>query len=68
MSAVEDASFLQTWMLEMKQPTLTSFELINAEASQLIPMICVTDCMDLLEALVKPAVASISNRSMALYD
>jgi hypothetical protein len=67
MSAVEDASFLQTWMLEMKQPTLTSFELINAEASQLIPMICVTDCMDLLEALVKPAVASISNRSMALY-
>ena len=67
MDAVENGSFLQTWFLELQNPSLTSLELINASASMLVPMVCVTDCMDLMEALIKPAVASISNRSMALY-
>ena len=63
----EEASHIQTWLLELARPTLSTFELISAQDSSLVPIIGITDCHDLLDTLVKPTAPVLTNKAMFLY-
>ena len=66
-AATEEASFLQSWLLELRYPTWTPFQLLNAEPSQSIAIICVVDCKDLLDVLTKTALTAMTNKALILY-
>jgi hypothetical protein len=66
-AGIEEASLVQTFLLEIDQPHLSTLELINAEPSSLVPMIGTTDCHDLLDTLVKNTSPVLSNKAMQLY-
>ena len=67
MLALEEASFLQTWILELTFPRLTSLELLAASSDLLVPIVAVGDCKDAFDLFTKPAVPTPTNRSMTLY-
>ena len=67
MSGLEEASFLQTWMLELTYPRMTSLELLATPSSLLVPIVSVGDCMDAFDLFIKPTVPTPTNRSMTLY-
>jgi hypothetical protein len=58
---------LQTWLFELSHPTVSTFDMINADSADLVPIVGITDCKDLLDVLTKPAVTALTNRSMTLY-
>ena len=66
-AGAEDATHLQTWLYELDHPTASTFDIINAPPEDLVPIIGITDCKDLLDVLTKPAVTALTNRSMTLY-
>ena len=66
-AGAEEASHLQTWLYELSHPTVSTFDMINADSADLVPIIGITDCKDLLDVLTKPAVTALTNRSMTLY-
>ena len=67
MLALEEASFLRTWILELTFPRLTSLELLAASSDLLVPIVAVGDCKDAFDLFTKPAVPTPTNRSMTLY-
>jgi hypothetical protein len=67
MLGLEETSFLQTWLLELQQPQLTSAELIDAPSSLLWPIIAVGDCKDAFDMFTKPAFPTPVNRALTLY-
>jgi hypothetical protein len=66
-AATEEASHIQTWLHELEHPTLKTMELINAEPKDMIPIVGVVDCKDLLDVLCKTAVTAVSNKALTLY-
>jgi hypothetical protein len=42
-------------------------KLLHARGSELVPILSVTDCLDVLESLVKTAVPTPTNRALTLY-
>ena len=66
-SAIEEASLVQTFLFEVEHPYLSTLELINAEPLLLVPMIGVTDCHDLLDTLCKSTSPVLTNKAMQLY-
>ena len=66
-AASEEASFLQSWLFELRFPTLTTFQIINAEPTAYIAIVCVVDCKDLLDVLTKPVITAVTNKAMLLY-
>jgi hypothetical protein len=66
-AGVEEALFLQTWLQELQHPELSSRELLKIPGKNLIPIVAITDCMDLLESLTKTAVPTPTNRALTLY-
>ena len=66
-AGVEQSLFLQTWLWEFTQPVASTHSLINTNVSELVPIVGITDCQDLLENLIKPALPTPVNRSMTLY-
>ena len=64
---VEEASLLQTWLHELRNPGLTARDLLSVAPELLTPMDCGTDCNDLYEVLVKPAAPAPTNKSLTLY-
>jgi hypothetical protein len=67
MLGLEEASFLQTWLLELAHPCMTSTELINAPSSMLAPIVAVGDCKDAFDMFTKPAFPTPVNRALTLY-
>ena len=51
----------------MKFPNLKISDSIHADPKQMIPMIGITDCQDLLDVLCQSAVTSVTNKAMILY-
>jgi hypothetical protein len=66
-AATEEASHLQTWLYELKFPMLKTLEILNAEPRDMISIIGITDCKDLLDVLCKTAVTAVTNKAMTLY-
>ena len=66
-SGTEEATFLQTWLLELVSPQLSTMELINSGAETLVPIVGLTDCKDLLDVITKSAITAVSNKAMLLY-
>ncbi len=66
-NGIEESLFLQTWLLELSQPQLSVWDLLNAKSSALIPIVACTDCNDLYEVLISPAFPIPSNRALTLY-
>ena len=66
-AATEEASFLQSWFYELANPTVSTFDIINASPTLFIPIIGVVDCKDLLDVLTKSVVTGVTNRAMVLY-
>ena len=58
---------MQTWLHELQHPELSSRELLKIPGKNLIPIVAITDCMDLLESLTKTAVPTPVNRALTLY-
>ena len=58
---------MQTWLLELKSPQLSTSELINCGAEKLVPIIGLTDCKDLLDVITKSAITAVTNKAMLLY-
>ena len=67
-SGIESATFLQTYLLEIEVPGLSSLQLLEPEKHpQLIPIVLAPDCNDLYDVLSSAAQAGISNKHLALY-
>jgi hypothetical protein len=63
----EEALFLQTWLHEVRNPTLSARQLSSISGDKLIPIDICTDCKDLYEVLVKPATPNVTNKALVLY-
>jgi hypothetical protein len=66
-SGVEECLFLQTWLLELQQPSLTIWQLLDASSDQVTPIVACMDCEDLYATLVSPATPAPTNRALTLY-
>lgn len=65
---VESATFVQTFLLELHKPGLTSLQLLDPEAhTGTIKIVSCTDCNDLHDVLCAPAQPSCSNKHLSLY-
>jgi hypothetical protein len=67
MTGLEETSFIQTWLLELQFPHMSSAELINAESSLLVPITAIGDCKDAFDMFTKPAFPTPVNRALTLY-
>lgn len=67
MSALEEASFLQSWLLELTFPDMTTTELLNAPSNLHVPIVSVGDCKDAFDMFYSPGQPTPTNRSMTLY-
>jgi len=68
MSGIEESLFMQTWLYEMRFPSISSREMLKVPGKDHIPIIAVTDCNDVLESLIKTAVPTPVNRALTLYQ
>jgi hypothetical protein len=66
-NGIEECLFLQTWWLELSNPSLSVWDLLHAEGSQCLPIVACTDCNDLYEVLINPAFPLPTNRALTLY-
>ena len=65
---LESALFLQSYILELKNPGLTALELLRPEEQPgLVRIVSCTDCNDLHDVLMAPAQPSSSNKHLTLY-
>jgi hypothetical protein len=64
--AVEEGTFLQTFLHELQFPSLTASDLIRASPSDLVPIESAIDCNDLFDLLIKPGAPNLSNKSFML--
>jgi hypothetical protein len=67
MSGLEEASFIQTWILELTKPRLSVIELIDASPEHIAQIVSIGDCDDAFELLFNPGTPTPVNRSMTLY-
>ena len=65
--AIEEGFLLQTWLYELTHPSLDARQLLAIPASDLPPLVGVTDCEDLHAVLVKPAAPTPTNKSILLH-
>ena len=67
-ASVENATFVQTYYLELHNPSVTALQLLHPEKfAELIPIVTVSDCTDLHASLIAPAVTSSPNKHLGLY-
>jgi hypothetical protein len=66
-SSSEEAVNLQTFLHELKNPSLSANELLKARPEELNPIWTITDCEDLHQVLVKETAPVLSNKSMTLF-
>ena len=67
-AGIEAATFLQTYLLELQEPTLNKLDLLTPEKhSAIIPICSVSDCRDPHEVLTSPAQPTLSNKHLSLY-
>lgn len=68
-AGAEEALYIQSWLHELAQPTLSSWSLLDSSSKSngVIPIILVTDCRDVQSTLISPAITTPSNRALALY-
>ena len=66
-AGIEECLFLQTWLLELERPTLSIWELLDAPASMVTPIVACMDCEDLYATFVSPATPAPTNRALTLY-
>jgi hypothetical protein len=66
-SGVESGQFLQTWLAELLHPESSASDLLNMPGASLPPHDVGTDCNDLMENLLKPAMPQPAQKSLALY-
>jgi hypothetical protein len=67
MSGLEETSLIQTWLLELQFPLLSSAELIDAKPEWLVPIVAIGDCKDAFDMFTKPAFPTPVNRALTLY-
>ena len=63
----EEAVLLQSWLFELRFPSMTAMELLNTTGTEMSEIIPCTDCEDLHAVLVKPASPAPTNRSLVLH-
>ena len=66
-AACEEAAMIQTFLYEVQNPLATSLDMMNVDSSQLIPMVGLVDCHDLLDTLCRPTMPVLTNKAMTLY-
>ena len=66
-AACEEAAMIQTFLYEVQHPLATSLDMMNIDSSQLIPMVGLVDCHDLLDTLCRPTMPVLTNKAMTLY-
>jgi hypothetical protein len=66
-SGVESGQFLQTWLAELLHPQASASDLLAMAGASLPPHDVGTDCGDLVENLLKPAMPQPAQKSLALY-
>ena len=67
-AGIEAATFLQTFLLELAEPQISSLQLLEPQAHpKLIPITSCTDCEDLYSMLVALAQPGHSNKHLSLY-
>ncbi len=66
-SGLEEAGYVQTWLHELNNPHLSTWDLLHVSGPELTPIVGITDCNDLYESLIKPAMPTPSNRALVLY-
>ena len=67
-NGLESNTYLQSYLLELKQANLTAMQLLAPEHHKdLVPIIAVTDCNDLQDTLIAPAQPASSTKHLALY-
>jgi hypothetical protein len=67
-NAIEGATFLQTYLLELEKSGVSTMQLLMPEQmSGLVPIVSATDCNDLYESLLSPAQTASSTKHLALY-
>jgi hypothetical protein len=66
-ASVENATFVQTYFLELHTPSVTTLQLLSPEKYELIPIVTVSDCADLHSSLIAPAISSLPNKHLGLY-
>ena len=67
MLGLEESTFLQTWLLELARPDMSSIELIDAPSTLLSPILSIGDCKDAFDMFTKPAFPTPVNRALTLY-
>ena len=67
MAGIEEGSFIQTWLLELERPNLSSTELIAAPSEILSLIVAVGDCKDAFDMFTKVAFPTPVNRALTLY-
>ena len=63
----EEALLVQTWLHELRFPSLSARELLEVSGSELTEMFPCTDCEDLHITLVQPAAPAPTNKSLVLH-
>ena len=66
-SGVESGQFLQTWLAELLHPQASASDLLAMTGASMPPHDVGTDCGDLMENLLKPAMPQPAQKSLALY-
>ena len=67
-AGLESNTYLQSYLLELKQANLTAMQLLTPEHHKdLVPIIAITDCNDLQDTLIAPAQPASSTKHLALY-
>ena len=66
-TAQENASFIQTFLHEIMNPTLSAQQILALEGPSFTQNIGLVDCEDLHAALVSAAAPNPSNRALTLY-
>jgi len=66
-AALEETALVQTFLYEIQHPEATALEMLNLPASDLIQVIGLTDCHDVLDTLCKTTMPVLSNKALTLY-
>ena len=66
-AAIEETALIQTFLYEIRHPEATAIEMLNVPPSELIQVIGLTDCHDVLDTLCKSTMPVLSNTALTLY-
>ena len=65
--ALEEATFIQTWLYEMQYPASSTADILRLSGKDLIPITHCMDCYDLFDLLTKAGAPNSTKKSLVLH-